>query len=57
MGSRSNSYMDLVDDDDSVYRSLGRLLRTAGFQPVAYASADIAIRQDLSRRFIVAHET
>lgn len=30
----------IVDDDESVRRSVGRLLRAADFQPVAYASAE-----------------
>ena len=30
----------IVDDDESLCRSLGRLLRAAGMQPVAYASAE-----------------
>lgn len=30
----------IVDDDESVCRSLGRLLRAAGMQPVAYPSAE-----------------
>ena len=29
-----------MDDDESVCRSLGRLLRTAGFQSVSYPSAE-----------------
>lgn len=30
----------IVDDDDSVRRSLTQLLRAAGFNPVSYASAE-----------------
>lgn len=30
----------VVDDDESVRRALGRLLRAAGFQPVDYPSAE-----------------
>ena len=30
----------IVDDDESLCRSLGRLLRAAGMQPVAYPSAE-----------------
>jgi FixJ family two-component response regulator len=33
-------YIAIVDDDESVCRSLGRLLRAAGFQPVTYSSAE-----------------
>jgi len=34
------SYVAVVDDDEGVRRSLGRLLRAAGFQPVTYPSAE-----------------
>lgn len=33
-------YVAVVDDDESVCRSLGRLLRAAGLQPITYASAE-----------------
>ena len=33
-------YVAVVDDDESACRSLGRLLRAAGFQPITYASAE-----------------
>jgi FixJ family two-component response regulator len=39
MSDRHNSYVAIVDDDESVCRSFGRLLRTAGYQPVTYPSA------------------
>ena len=38
-GSRTIS-VAVVDDDDSLCRSLGRLLRAAGIQPTAYDSAE-----------------
>lgn len=41
-------YVAVVDDDDSACRALGRLLRTAGFLPVTYASAE-AFLQDTKR--------
>jgi len=41
-------YVAVVDDDESVCRALSRLLRTAGFQPVTYASAE-AFLQDAKR--------
>ena len=40
MTSRRNSYVAIVDDDESVCRSFGRLIRTAGYQPITYASAE-----------------
>ena len=41
-------YVAVVDDDESVCRSFSRLLRTAGFQSVTYASAE-AFLQDAKR--------
>jgi FixJ family two-component response regulator len=40
MSYRHNSYVAIVDDDESVCRSFGRLLRTAGYQSVTYTSAE-----------------
>ena len=33
-------YVAVVDDDESACRSLGRLLRAAGLQPITYASGE-----------------
>ena len=33
-------YVGVVDDDESQRRSLARLLRAAGMQPIAYSSAE-----------------
>ncbi len=33
-------YVAVVDDDESLCRSLSRLLRTAGIQPITYSSAE-----------------
>ena len=33
-------YIAVVDDDESLCRSLGRLLRAAGIQPITYPSAE-----------------
>ena len=33
-------YVAIVDDDESFCRSLGRLLRAAGMQPITYPSAE-----------------
>ena len=35
-----NTYIAVVDDDESIRRSFSRLLRAAHFQPVAYASGE-----------------
>jgi len=44
----TSTYVAIVDDDDGVARSLGRLLRAAGFQTVAYPSAE-AFLADVTR--------
>ena len=48
MDNRQNMYVAVVDDDESVCRSFGRLLRIGGFQPVTYASAE-AFLEDTKR--------
>jgi FixJ family two-component response regulator len=48
MISKGNSYVAVVDDDESLCRSLSRLLRAAGFQPVTYSSAE-AFLEDAKR--------
>jgi FixJ family two-component response regulator len=40
MSSKQNIYIAVVDDDESICRSLSRLLRAAHFQPVSYLSAE-----------------
>ena len=44
-------YVAVVDDDESVCRSFGRLLRTAGFQPITYASAEAFLGDTKRPRF------
>ncbi len=41
----------VVDDDESLCRSFGRLLRTAGFQPVSYSSAEAFLEDTKRPRF------
>jgi FixJ family two-component response regulator len=36
----TTTYVAVVDDDESICRSFGRLLRAAGLQPVSYNSAE-----------------
>lgn len=48
---RDITYVAVVDDDESVCRSLGRLLRTAGFQPVTYPSAEALLEDTKRPRF------
>ena len=38
--SPANIYVAVVDDDESLCRSLGRLLRASGMQPISYSSAE-----------------
>lgn len=40
MSSATPTYVAIVDDDNSLCQSLGRLLRAAGIQPVTYPSAE-----------------
>jgi len=40
MSSVATTYVAVVDDDENICRSFGRLLRAAGFQPVTYDSAE-----------------
>ncbi|HTR59821.1 MAG TPA: response regulator [Casimicrobiaceae bacterium] len=47
-GNSANLYVAVVDDDESLLRSLARLLRAAGMQPITYASAE-AFRADMKR--------
>jgi FixJ family two-component response regulator len=39
-GIQGNIYVGVIDDDESQRKSLARLLRAAGMQPIAYASAE-----------------
>jgi len=39
-GIQRNVYVGLVDDDECQRKSLARLLRAAGMQPITYASAE-----------------
>ena len=40
MGSATKIYVAVVDDDETIRRSFGRLLRAAGMQPITYDSAE-----------------
>lgn len=40
MNRSTNIYVAVVDDDESLCRSLGRLLRGSGIQPITYSSAE-----------------
>lgn len=40
MSSPQIIYVAVIDDDESICQSLGRLLRAADFQPITYPSAE-----------------
>ncbi|WP_319585666.1 response regulator [uncultured Desulfobulbus sp.] len=40
MSRKQNIYIAVVDDDESLCRSMSRLLRAAHFQPITYLSAE-----------------
>ena len=44
-------HVAIVDDDESLCRSLARLLRASGMQPIAYASGEDFLADDKSPRF------
>jgi FixJ family two-component response regulator len=47
----AHHYVAIVDDDDSVRRSLGRLLQQAGFQPIPFASGNDFLADPLRDHF------
>jgi FixJ family two-component response regulator len=47
----SRRHVAIIDDDESVCRSLGRLLHLAGFQPTAFTSAEEFIADPFRTRF------
>jgi FixJ family two-component response regulator len=49
--SVDHTYIAVVDDDESLCRSLSRLLRAAGFQPVGYRSAEDFLADERRPRF------
>lgn len=48
MRSTRNIYIAVIDDDESLCRSMSRLLRAANFQPITYPSAE-AFLEDTKR--------
>ena len=44
-------YVAIVDDDESVRRSLARLLQQAGLQPIGFASAEDLLDDSLREHF------
>jgi FixJ family two-component response regulator len=44
-------YVAVIDDDESVRRSLARLLQQAGFHPITYPSAEVFLVDPLRSHF------
>ncbi len=40
MAAEGNTYVAVIDDDESVCRAMARLLRASGIQAITYASAE-----------------
>jgi len=51
MSSITPTYVAVVDDDENICRSFGRLLRAAGLQPVTYDSAESFLADAKHPRF------
>jgi FixJ family two-component response regulator len=51
MSSTSQTYVAVVDDDEKVCQSFGRLLRAAGLHPVTYPSAEAFLADMKQPRF------
>ena len=49
--SKHNIYIAVVDDDESLCRSMSRLLRAAHFQPITYLSAEAFLADTKRPRF------
>jgi FixJ family two-component response regulator len=51
MSSIPTAYVAVVDDDENICRSFGRLLHAAGLQPVTYDSAESFLADTKHPRF------
>jgi FixJ family two-component response regulator len=51
MSSTKPIYVAVVDDDEKLCQSFGRLLRAAGLQPITYPSAEAFIADTKQPRF------
>ena len=51
MSNTRQTYVAVVDDDESLCRSISRLLRAEGMQPVTYASAEDFLADTKQPRF------
>jgi FixJ family two-component response regulator len=48
---QNRHYIAVIDDDESLCRSLARLLQQAGFHPITYPSAEDFLGDPLRRHF------
>jgi FixJ family two-component response regulator len=51
MGSSGNIYIAVIDDDESLCRSMSRLLRAAHLQPITYPSAEAFLADTMRPKF------
>ena len=51
MSGGGKHYIAVVDDDESVGRAVARLLRSAGYEPITYHSAEAFLGDDKHPRF------
>jgi FixJ family two-component response regulator len=51
MSSTQQIYVAVVDDDEKLCQSFGRLLRAAGLQPITYPSAEAFLADTKQPRF------
>jgi FixJ family two-component response regulator len=51
MSSHRNIYIAVIDDDESLCRSMSRLLRAAHLQPITYSSAETFLADASRPRF------
>ncbi|SEB10001.1 response regulator transcription factor [Variovorax sp. YR216] len=51
MSTQPPIYVAVIDDDESLGRSLGRLLRASGMQPITYVSAEAFLADTKPPRF------
>jgi FixJ family two-component response regulator len=51
MSSPKQTYVAVVDDDEKLCQSFGRLLRAAGIQPITYSSAEAFLADAKRPRF------
>jgi FixJ family two-component response regulator len=51
MSIPTTTYVAVIDDDENVGRSLGRLLRASGIQPITFVSAEAFLADTKRPRF------